>query len=164
MGSNEIENEATEFTAQAHLDQVISIFRIFNLDARRWVKCSILDNWNVNLAVGELLSVPHVVCANHRLNLEVSKMIRYDVRQSTVLGTGRETIVSCNNGLRTSAMLRNINNLHVLVDNNTRWSGKFTILKRFNIIHSGLIEVADRNGVILKFDRSSKFKKKCHTY
>lgn len=35
VDSKETENEATEFTTQAHLHQIFSIFRIFNLDARR---------------------------------------------------------------------------------------------------------------------------------
>ena len=146
------------------MDQITSIFRKFNLDARKWIKCSIADNCNVNLVVAELLNVPHVSCANHKLNLEVSRMVRDDFRLPTVLDTVRKTKVSCNNGIRRSDTLRNINNFRISVDKNTLWSGKFTMLKRFNILRSDLIEVADTDRVALKVNRRNKFKTKCLVY
>ena len=127
-------------------------------------KCFIADNFNINLAVAQLLNAPHVCCANHELNLEVSRMVRDDVRISTVLDNLRETMVSCSNALRTSAILQNINWLRILVEINTRWSGKFTMIKRFNILRRDLIQVADRDGLVLKVDQSNQFTTKCLIY
>ena len=157
--------EATDFGAKTHVEHFKSIFQNFyNIDILKWTVCAIGDNCSTNHSIAKLMKLPFVGCNSHKLNLQVEKMVQSDVSLKKVITDVHNTMSACRNGLRTSAMLRKLETLRPVVENSTRWSGKHSMLVRFNIIRESLIQVADLDGVRLKIDRSVLFANRALKY
>jgi len=108
-------------------------------------------------AIARMMDVPFIGCCSHKLNLQVDRMVKNHPNLQTVISDIHETMSSCRNGLKTSAMLRTLEPLRPIVENATRWSGKHAMLARFNKIRESLITVADSDGVRPAVDRSELF-------
>ena len=70
------EEEAVKCNAETHLRFFRDNFRIFDCDFDQWVVCMISDNCSLNQKISRDSSKPLVGCLNHKLNLQVNKMVR----------------------------------------------------------------------------------------
>ena len=77
---------------------------------------------------------PHISCASHRLNREVKSMIENHGDLSNAITSERVTMHEVKSKLKFSAVLRNLTDLSPVIDNETRWSAKFKVLRRFQEI------------------------------
>ncbi len=68
------------------------------------------------------------------------------------------TMANCRSGLKNRAMLRNLTSLSPIIENRTRWSGKFAMLTRFFRIYDSIKKVAvDENfDIVMNFIPSFK--------
>lgn len=64
---------ATASNLKTHVQFVLETFYEFDMD---WLVCLIADNTSVNHSLAELMGVPMISCALHKLNLEVKKLER----------------------------------------------------------------------------------------
>ena len=161
---NASDSEAFEFTAHNHIEQFRDIFNLHNIDMNSWVLCTMPDNFNVNLFIAKGMKVPHIGCANHKLNLQVNKIVKYGSSFRLLLESVRKTFRTYRAGLKTSAMLRYLNVLKPTIDNPTRWSRKYHMIKRFSRLRSDLVIVADTDDVCLNMDRTARFKNRSIQY
>lgn len=149
--------EATRFDAETHVHQLEDIFRFYNCDVHDWTLCTIGDNCAVNKRISRLLQVPHVGCMSHKLNLEVKAMVkRHHLLRSTI-DSVQQTMSDCKRRLRNRAILRNLTRFTPVLMNETRWSGIYTMLKRYNHIRDDLLKVVDTEGATVTMDVSSGF-------
>ena len=111
------DSEADEFTAHNHIQQFRDIFNLHNKGMNLWVLFIMADNCNVSLSIAKGMKVPRIGCVNHKLNLQVNRMVKYDSPFRLLLESVRETVRTCQAGLKTSAMLRDLNVLKPPIDN-----------------------------------------------
>ena len=149
--------EATKFDAANHVRHLEDAFSFYRFYVHEWVLCLIVDNASVNRWDATLLEVPMVGCNRHQSNLEVQKMLREDTDLNKTVDSFHETMSNCINLLRKRAILRNLTTLGPVLNNVTRWSSKYEMMKRFNQIRPSLIRVADSEGATVTVNRSLEF-------
>lgn len=64
------------------------------------------------------MEIHHVGCNNHKLNLEVGRMIDADTRMQTSMDGIHDTMTSSKTGLKKRALLRNITDLSPALKSN----------------------------------------------
>ncbi len=67
--------ETTSFSASVHIPFFEDVFHFYGQNVHEWALCQMADNRNTNKRIADLMNIPHVGCNNHKLNLEVKKMI-----------------------------------------------------------------------------------------
>ncbi len=122
------------------------------------------DNRNTNKRIADLMNIPHVGCNNHKLNLEVKKMITESPSLQSTIDSVHLTMKSCTTGLRNRALLRNITDLSPVLNNQARWSSVHFMLKRYMRIRDALLSVGDSSESSLHLNRSTAFKTKAALY
>lgn len=160
----DVEDETTSFSARVHIRFFEDVFHLFGVNVHEWVLCQLADNCSVNKRIADLLEIPHVGCNNHKLNLEVRRMIDANSRIQGTIESIHKTMKSCKSGLKNRALLRNITDLCPVLNNQTRWSSIYQMLTRYNRIRDALIRVADSSESSLNMNRSSVFKSKALIY
>lgn len=85
-----------------------SMFRLFDIDPATWIVCQITGNCNLNRSVARHLSIHHLGCLNHRLNLEMENMVEKDAGLGACVVSVRNTMTHCRDSLRNRALLRNL--------------------------------------------------------
>ena len=85
-------------------------------------------------------------------------MIERDTLLSENLESIHTTMSHCHKRLRNRAMLRNLTTLNPVLDNVTRWSSKYKMLRRFNRLRGHLLQVADTEGATVTINRSNSFR------
>jgi len=165
--SGEDEDEAVEFTAEAHVQffkDTFSFYAIENIYS--WLVASIADNAKVNLKVARLLKVAHIGCKSHLLNLDVEAWVDSDVSLSSTLDSVHSTMKAAKAKLKNAAILRNLTHLKPVLYNKTRWSGKSAVLERFVRIREQLIQAADNESASaeIPIERSASFRDKAAKY
>ncbi len=113
----------------------------------------------MNKRIAKLLNIPHVGCLSHKLNLDVNRMIESDDVLSRTLDSVQKSMHECRTKLKNRALLRNITHLAPILPNETRWSGKYAMVERFNRIHDDLIEIAAAENRSLHIESSATFKR-----
>ncbi len=63
---------------------------VYQSNVHDWAVCQIVDNCSVNKLIATLMEIRHVGCGNHRLHLEVRKMIKSDTSLSSTIDTLHE--------------------------------------------------------------------------
>lgn len=101
------------------------------------------DSEQVNPATAAELGVFDVGCTSHKLNLAVEQMVNENASMASVIDSIRKSMSECKLSTKSMSMLRNVNLLSPVLFNETRWSGKFEMLKRFLEIRNGLISIAE---------------------
>ncbi|POM67586.1 Hypothetical protein PHPALM_16385 [Phytophthora palmivora] len=86
------------------------------------------DNCAVNGAVADKLQVPMVGCASHRLNLAVNLLLAVD---DDLLNKVQKLMCKIRNSLLVSAKLRRKTRLHPVLNQDTRWSSIFDMVKTY---------------------------------
>lgn len=89
-----------------------------------WVVCLISDNCSTNQKISRDSGKPLVECLNHKLNLEVNKMINRMTKLNNQISTVHATMSFANAFVKSAAILRNLTDLHAVIDYAKRWSGK----------------------------------------
>ena len=82
-------------------------------------------------------------------------MVSTDPVLSSTIDDIHETMLNCRGKLRNRAMLRNLTPLAPVLHNKTRWSSKYTLLKRFNCIRHHLLRLANQEGAVLTINRTN---------
>ncbi len=130
---------------------------VYQSSVHDWAVCQIADNSSFKKLIAALMEIPHVGCANHRLYLEVRKMIKSDTSLSWTIDTVHDVMRSANKSCAT-VLSSGISQLFPLF-----WITK-PVIERFNDIGEALIEVADSDDSELVIDRRVSFKKKTVQY
>eukprot|EP00171_Calliarthron_tuberculosum_P009475 IDg9475t1 len=150
--------ETTRFDAVTHAAHIRDIFRIYDVNFEMWTVCQITDNCSVNSRISEILEIPLVNCTSHLLNLQVEAMVRQDADMKACIDSVHDTMSDCRSRLRNRAMLRNLPRLVPIIENGTRWSGKYLVIQRFNRIYDELRNVAEQEHSSVAMNLTSEFK------
>ena len=168
-GSNFIEDnedtEATNFrptTHMRHFDSVLCL--IFNRNIHDWAVCLTGDNSALNQSIANLMEELLIGFCNHKLNLQVQRMVKQDSLMRNVFQDMQNIMKACRNGLKYTATLRKLEGLSPVVSNPIRWSAKYHMIARFNKIRRSLITVADTDGIDFPIDRSLSFSYKARKW
>jgi hypothetical protein len=167
-GDNDDNEEATAFTAQAHVDFFENTLDFYNLELADRVVLSIADNCSVNKKIAEILNVPHVNCHSHLLASEVGLMAKEDSNGANSLGaivtSVATTMLKAEQSLKNCAVLRKLAYLAPKLNNKIRWSSIADMLKRFLRIRTELIDAAAHVDSTLEVNETAHFKSKCEKY
>jgi hypothetical protein len=149
--------EATQFNAETHVQFFKDMLSLYKLSINSWVVCSIADNCSNNKKIAQIMGEPHVGCMNHKLGLEVNRMVEKHSDLTNVIANTHETMRAAKQKLKNTALLRNMTDLKPVMHNKTRWSGKYSMLKRFSQIRQELIEVGAQYHSDLPIDPTQAF-------
>ena len=136
------ENEATKFNAEVHIHHFRTVFNFFELDLDDWLICQVADDTADKRKILEILRKPHIGCLNHKLALDVKCMLRTDSEMELTLKKIHDVMRTCKTKLKHRATLRNLTDLSPITPNETRWTARYDMVKRFNTTRDKLIEVA----------------------
>ncbi|OQR85775.1 hypothetical protein ACHHYP_11401 [Achlya hypogyna] len=117
--------DETNMTASNHVALIKNSLDFYNSTLDR-VVAIIGDNCSVNQSMARLLGVPLLGCASHKFALAVKDWIE----NQTSLDGALDVMVKVST-IKLSASLRNLTNLCAVKANETRWTSRFTILKRY---------------------------------
>lgn len=143
---------------------MIYLQKNYRTNLSEWLICQIADNTNTNLKIARLLGVPHIGCMSHKLNLEVNRMISSDQILSSILSSIHNTMVDCKSKIKNRVVLRNLTVLNPLLYNDTRWSGKYLMLKRFLQFRDQVIEASNSELTNIRVSSSEIFKSRVEKY
>lgn len=105
-----------------------------------------------------------VGCNSHKLNLETNRMLFRKSSMSKALGSVNDTMIKCKKRICNRELLRNLTNLAPVIQNATRWSSKFCMLKKYLQIYEMLLKVTDSEGVRLSLERGKLFIEESEMY
>ncbi len=136
-------SETTKFDSGTLTNHIRSLFEFLDIDISNWAVFQTAYNCNVNKAVTRNQKIPHIGCVSHKVNLEVELMIRMDTELKSCIESVYETMIDCRTKLKNRALLRNLTSLSPIVENKTRWPGKYQMLSRFCKIYDELRNAAE---------------------
>ena len=84
----------------------------------------------MNRKISSNTSIPLIECASHKFNLAVELWIESQKDLADALKALRELMVQLRT-VKNSARLRELTHLGAILPNETRWTGKFEMVKRF---------------------------------
>ncbi len=152
----DVEKESRHFDAETHLEFIEEVFQFYNLNLFEWVVCLICDNASINRHLARISSKPSVRFCSHKLNLEVNSMFSKDVTLKDTLSSVSATMKSARH-LKNAAILRNLTDLKAVLANETRWSGKYSMIQRFIRIYDQLCDVSNDAEGDLTINRAPEF-------
>lgn len=151
---------AITFDAESHIRQLEHVFHYFHVDVHVWAVCQIADSCSLNKCIAERMKKPHIGCCNHKLALQVNRMVSAPAYERT-LDMIRTVMRKCKSSIKTRAMLQRLTDLAPIIPCATRWSGLCTMVKRFIRIRPELEEVAATDGVHLTISSTPLFETRC---
>ena len=125
-----------DLSAASHHESIYEILQTFGKNFSN-VACIIGDNCSVNQSLAKKCRCYLVGCASHRLNLAVQK---YLGGFSYCLDSVRKFMVFLRT-VKARAALRKKTLLSPILDNATRWSSKFEMLKRYTQLKAHVEEI-----------------------
>ena len=135
--------ETATFNADAHCGFIRSTFQQYGaVDFNRWCVAQICDNASVNRSIAMKLGIKHIGCKSHQLALDVKDMLKADADTATLLQHVHKTMSSIKTKNSNAALLRNVTELKPVLDNKTRWSGKFYMVERYCRIYEDIIKAS----------------------
>ncbi len=156
--------ESTRFNAESYIQFLNETFDVYSSSFEEYCLALIGDNVSSNLRVSRMTGKPHISRASHRLNLEVKSMIENHADLSNAITSVRVTMREVKPKLKSSAELRNLIDLSPVIDNETMWSGKVKVLRRFQEIPEELIEAHEHPDADFTINTSLSFAGKCEKY
>lgn len=122
---------AVTFNAEQHEEFIrFTLSEYYGIDIHNgFITNQTTDNAKVNLKIGRLLGIPTVGCLNHRFNLEMELFVEDNCKD--LIESVRKTMVSVSTSCKLRARLRHHTKLVPLFYNDTRWYGKYFMLKRW---------------------------------
>lgn len=102
------------------------------------------DNCSTNKACANLAGCPLIGCASHKLNLAVKEWIRVEdtILVSQILEAVKQLMSKLTN-LKNAARLRELTDLAAVSPNETRWSGWYQMLRRYQRLESHIEEIQE---------------------
>lgn len=135
------QDEATKFNTETRKQFFEESLNFYNIKLNERWKCLIADKTSVNHKIARLCGVPAIGCTNHRLNLQVERMIQEDSELGNVVESINSTTLEAKQ-LKNAAVFRNLTHYKPLVYNRTRWLGKCEMLSRFVHIRDEIIKAS----------------------
>ena len=154
------DEETTYFSSKVHAHHFREIFDIYNVSLQSWLVCQVADNCAVNKKIAQILKVPHVGCCSHKLHLEATRMVDNNFTLLSVLNVIEKVMTECKSKLKNRSLLRNLSTLSLVLPKETRWSGLYRMLSRFNELRTTLIKISETEGFTLSVDKLTVFKNK----
>ena len=153
--------ESTRFNSDAHCSFIKSTFKNFfaAVDFNNWCVAQICDNAAVNRSIASKLKIKHIGCKSHQLALDVKDMLKADKPTSTLLDHIHKTMTSIKTKNTNAALLRNITELRPVLDNKTRWSGKFSMVDRYCRIYDDILKASQEENASIDISRVASFTK-----
>ena len=144
-----------DLNARAHIEQIESIFSLFNVKKYEydWAVCQLAGNCFLNKSIAAKLEIPHVGCRSHKINIIVNNMILASNTMSKVLDQVKSVMRECKHSLKNSAMLARLIDLRPVLPSFTRWSESCSMINRYVAISEQLEQVADTQGLNLTVPR-----------
>jgi hypothetical protein len=128
-------------TAQDHVLHLWQVLHSYGKSDEN-VVCLVDNNCNVNQQMAHILRVPLIGCGSHKLNLAIKKWIsnqpQFGIIIQKVAGVMKKAST-----LKVSAELRKLTTLHVVRENDSRWSSTFEMVAQFFRIQAELSAVLD---------------------
>ncbi len=123
--------EDNDLSAESHYCFLTGVLEEhYNKHFDECVVCLIGDNCATNKKTAELLKVPLVGCFSHKLSLEVKNMVVNDPQLKRIVDTVHEVMKTAKN-VKVAMQLRKHTALHPIINNVTRWSSTFEMLRRY---------------------------------
>jgi hypothetical protein len=119
-------NDEESLNANSHHESIYSVLQQFGKDFSN-ISCIIGDNCAVNQSLATKCSCYLIGCASHRLNLGCQKFLS---GYSAIIASVRDVMISLRK-IKNRAALKSLTHLSPILDNATRWSSKFQMLKRY---------------------------------
>lgn len=157
-------NETTTFSAEAYVQFFRETFDMYELHFDEWCVALIGDNVSSNKRVASITEKPHVGCSSHKLHLEVKSMIESHLDLKNTISSVHETMKSIKLKPKSAAVLRNLCELRPVMDNETRWSSKVSLLGRFNEIRTEIIDASEHVDADFAVNASPAFAGKVRRY
>jgi hypothetical protein len=136
---------AINFNAEQHVEFIqYTLDEYYDIDLSihtpgGFITNQITDNASVNLRIGRLLGIPTVGCLNHRFNLEMEHYVVHNCLE--LVESVHATMVSISSSLKLTSHLKRHSQLVPIFFNDTRWYGKFFMLKRWLELYPHIIAV-----------------------
>ena len=125
-------------SASAHKDFLEAVLSFYNTATANIIFIT-GDNCSINTCFADLLNIPFIGCASHRLNLAVQQFLSNNDSAIEKVHAVMKKLRS----VKKSAVLRRSTSLHPVLRNITRWSSTFAMLKRYNELRPILCEIND---------------------
>lgn len=131
---------AVNYNAKQYVEFISETLSYYNANiSDGFIVCQTVDNAPVNPKIGRHLGIQTVGCSNHRFNLEVELFVQQNCAQ--LIDKVRQTMVSVKSSSVVRSMMRNKTPLEPLFYNDTRWYGKYFMLKRWLQLRPFCVEV-----------------------
>lgn len=115
---------------ESHGRQVEHMFNYFHVYVHDWVVCQIAESCPLSKCMAEHMEKPHIGCYNHKLALQVNRIVYAPAYQRTV-DSIRTAMRKCKSNIKTKAMLKRLNDLSPVLPCATRSSRLCAMVKRF---------------------------------
>lgn len=108
----------------------------------------------------KLSGISHVGCNDHKLNLEVNRIVSAHSELEDTIARVHETMRLAKTSIKNVELLRNLMDMKPIMHNPTRWSGKYWMLKRFSEIRSSFIDTSKDDESSVPINTSESFRGK----
>ena len=118
--------DETHLDARGQYDFIGDVLELFGKEKSN-VLYLVADNASVNRATADLLGVPLIGCASHKLNLDVQDFYRSHERVLDKINGLMKTLRT----LKQAGKLRRSTDLSPIIRNVTRWTSTFAMMSRY---------------------------------
>lgn len=125
--------------AEQHIEFMESTLALYNKSLTN-VVAFIGDNCSTNRKISNDCDIPLIGCASHRFNLAVNKWLDTECGFQGVLDDIHKLMIELRK-LKNAAKLRSLTDLCAVKNNETRWSSKYDMAKRYLRIESKVKEI-----------------------
>ena len=152
--------ETATFDADAHCRFIRETFKFYGaVDFDSWCVAQICDNASVNRSIALKLGIKHIGCKSHQLALDVKEMLKTDTRSAELLEQVHQTMVSIKTKNSNAALLRNVTDLKPVLDNKTRWSGKYSMVDRYCQIYEEIVQASQEDNASIEISEAASIAK-----
>lgn len=134
--------------AVQHIEFMESTLAIYNKSMEENVVAFIGDNCSTNRKISNDCGIPLIGCASHRFNLAVNTWLENEISFKRVLDDIHTLMVELRK-LKNAARLRSLTDLCAMKNNETRWSSKYDMAKRYIQIESEVKEIEEVEEFVL---------------
>lgn len=89
------DDEAIGFSATVHVHFFEDIFHLYGINVHWFVLCQLADNCSTKKPVADLLQVPNFGFNNHKLHIEVRRIIYIDHKMKNTIESVHNTMTAC---------------------------------------------------------------------
>eukprot|EP00171_Calliarthron_tuberculosum_P022099 IDg22099t1 len=130
-----------DMSAARHLEFIKASLEVYDRSLEN-VIAFVSDNCSVNQHLSSLAGVPLIGCVAHKFNLAVEAWCEAVDGLSDALKCLRELMAKLRT-LKNAAKLRELSHLGAILPNETRWTGKYQMVKRFFRIEQCVAQIEE---------------------